>query len=136
MTKRYRDDIPEPPPPTAGIAARLAWLRMFKSGVSIRSSHRASVICDLAPTIDPRWLLTGHISPAAENAITLLRSVGYSDPSEQAVFALEVLLQPSTQSGVCRYCGCNDIHGCEVGCSWLDGLQTICSACVEVPGGH
>lgn len=31
--------------------------------------------------------------------------------------------------GVCRSCGCVDLHACPGGCSWVDDEHTKCSAC-------
>lgn len=29
--------------------------------------------------------------------------------------------------GVCRKCGCTDVHACEGGCSWVNPYHTLCS---------
>ena len=34
--------------------------------------------------------------------------------------------------GTCRWCGCTDLHGCDVGCSWANRQATLCSECVEL----
>jgi hypothetical protein len=34
--------------------------------------------------------------------------------------------------GKCRWCGCTDEHGCDVGCSWANRHGTLCSECVEL----
>jgi hypothetical protein len=34
--------------------------------------------------------------------------------------------------GKCRWCGCTDLHGCDVGCSWANGRATLCSECVDL----
>ena len=37
--------------------------------------------------------------------------------------------------GRCRWCGCDDDHACDGGCSWVNGHQTLCSACVPFDRG-
>lgn len=34
--------------------------------------------------------------------------------------------------GTCRWCGCTERHGCDVGCSWANRQGTLCSECVEL----
>lgn len=34
--------------------------------------------------------------------------------------------------GTCRWCGCSELHGCAVGCSWANRQGTLCSECVEL----
>jgi len=39
------------------------------------------------------------------------------------------------KSGVCRFCGCTEEHGCEDGmtvCHWVDLDKTICSKCQQI----
>lgn len=36
---------------------------------------------------------------------------------------------PILTTGVCRVCGCTELHGCDEGCSWVDHELTLCSAC-------
>lgn len=37
----------------------------------------------------------------------------------------------ATKPGMCKVCGCTEEHACEQGCSWVDGTETMCSACIE-----
>jgi len=37
---------------------------------------------------------------------------------------------PQHRAGTCQYCGCEDEHGCEEGCSWVDRKRTVCTSCV------
>lgn len=53
-----------------------------------------------------------------------VRSSGEVAPGE-AVTVHAVL-----QAGTCRSCGCTDEAACVGGCSWVDPLHTLCSACV------
>lgn len=34
--------------------------------------------------------------------------------------------------GKCRWCGCTEEHGCEMGCSWANRQATLCSECVDL----
>lgn len=34
--------------------------------------------------------------------------------------------------GTCRWCGCTDLQGCDVGCSWANRQCTLCSECHEL----
>lgn len=36
------------------------------------------------------------------------------------------------ESGQCFFCSCTDDNACEEGCSWVDGLHTVCSACADL----
>ena len=36
------------------------------------------------------------------------------------------------RAGKCRWCGCTDLHGCDVGCSWANRQATLCSECVDL----
>ena len=47
----------------------------------------------------------------------------------------------SAKRGTCRFCGCTAEHACELdgvdggppqGCAWIDGTETICSACAPI----
>jgi hypothetical protein len=45
----------------------------------------------------------------------------------------EICAQVQAPRGVCRFCGCTDIHACldpvtKHGCHWTDPRKTICSA--------
>jgi hypothetical protein len=31
--------------------------------------------------------------------------------------------------GRCRWCGCTDVYGCDVGCSWVNAQHNLCDAC-------
>jgi len=91
---------------------------------------------------DPRWLLTGKSSPAGSamvrrlstsaDGIALLSVRADSVSLASIAFAVR---QPPICFGVCRYCGCHSGRSCGGGCRWVDQDETICSSCVEVPGG-
>lgn len=91
--------------------------------------------------VDSRWLATGIPSPAAAAALemisneSLLRlgSIG-TDTTRTIVFARERIFrtpQPMLELGRCRYCLCVWEAACDGGCSWVDGDETICSACLD-----
>ena len=40
-----------------------------------------------------------------------------------------------TPVDTCKVCGCTDDDPCEDGCSWVEDLHTLCSACVEAEPG-
>ena len=33
----------------------------------------------------------------------------------------------AARSGMCRYCNCDDKHGCTTECDWADEAQTVCT---------
>jgi len=83
--------------------------------------------------VDPRWLLLGVRSRAAESAIrhvTINTRRAFGDDDE-LIPLLEMLPETMIVGGVCRYCLCSDQYACPQGCSWLDAEHTICSACLE-----
>ncbi len=73
-------------------------------------------------SVDPRWLITSRLSPAAAAALV------HADATVK--WLLKTIPQPEGLSGVCRYCGCTDEHGCG-DCEWVDKGHTICSACLD-----
>lgn len=126
--------------------------RIYKLGQGARSAALARIaarsttnLLSLAEDlrVDPRWLLKGTWSPAGRAAFAQLRL------SADGVRALEnvqiggALLaeaiawvrQPPIDHQICRYCGCTEHRNCGSGCRWIDHDETICSRCVEVPGG-
>lgn len=125
-------EIGPPPGETGTLAERLRWLRQSGIFPGLRPTTGRVALIEAADDhgVDPRWLLTGRESPAATAAIARLMALGWTE-QDQAVYALVAALQPALASGVCRYCGCNDIHGCEAGCVWVDRDHTVCSACLE-----
>lgn len=99
-----------------------------------------------ACNVDPRWLATGHPSPAAAAALEAIHpDVVYRLPklpadAEQLITfvhnRLRVIRQPDFGPGVCRYCLCVTEQACEGGCEWVDLDCTICSACLYPERTH
>lgn len=84
--------------------------------------------------VDPRWLLLGIKSQAAESAIRHVtdncRSNGLGHDDE-LIPLLAMLPESFVFRGVCRYCLCTDEAACPGGCCWLDDDHSICSACLD-----
>jgi hypothetical protein len=80
--------------------------------------------------VDPRWLATGEMSAAGQEAVAEFnearaRGSMLSDRgAAKAMQILEVLPQPPGPLGVCRYCHATDVD-------WVDDECTICVACIK-----
>lgn len=93
--------------------------------------------------LDPRWLLTGKSSVVGAAMLDRLKQTAdglallsvRADAVSLASIAMAIP-QPPLALGVCRYCGCHRGNACGGGCRWVDQDETICSSCVEVPGGR
>jgi hypothetical protein len=36
------------------------------------------------------------------------------------------------RSGICQFCGCSHFNPCPQGCGWVNGDETLCTACTPV----
>lgn len=87
--------------------------------------------------VDPRWLATGRISPAATAALAKLQpfldSARDAISPEMSALAREIVTfaeEPRRHRGLCRYCDCTFDAPCLGGCAWVDDEETICTACL------
>jgi transcriptional regulator with XRE-family HTH domain len=112
----------------------LSWVE--EGGRSTESNSMAIAVGQLCD-VDPRWLATGEISPAAVAAIAGLERalegsrVTDADRAKLREF-FETMAQPALNASepTCRYCGCVEARACPGGCRWVDDETTICSACL------
>ena len=83
--------------------------------------------------VDPRWLATGMMAPAAGAACDVVRKqVIDRELATRLTNTLTICtIEPDCGVGTCRYCGCTFDNACPEGCEWVDDEQTICSACLQ-----
>jgi hypothetical protein len=86
---------------------------------------------------DARWLAKGIQSGGATVALHGFERAAEGKRISEADRLkirelLEMTWQPGVRSGTCRYCACTEYMACEQGCTWVDGAQSICSACLIV----
>lgn len=109
-------------------------INMFLCGNAV-PDHTDTMRLAATLSVDPRWLLIGTPSEAAEEAQAQLRrglesllSISEADGA-RLLLSMGATLQPMTRLGTCRYC--HTRHDTEDYEKWADDDSTICVKCMR-----